>query len=134
MEGQIPFGRLPEGITIQHPPAQLPPDLMAALRRARDESGGRYAVAVFTTDQAFDRVSLFFGRGPEWNDSKAFLTAYQLFVAEFLRINPGLLQAVSRRETSAVPSDEFGPLAPPASPEVAPQGTFGPSASPELPL
>ena len=108
-EQQIPLGSLPQGIQIKHPAPQLPPDLVAALRRARDDSGGRWAVAVFTADAAHDDISLLFSRGGSWNDRKAFLAAYQLFVAEFLRIDPGMLAAV-QKPLPPEPGDEIGPL------------------------
>lgn len=103
---QPPFGSVPAGVRIQ-PTPQFSPELQAALKKARDESGGRWAVAIFSASDAGEVLNLHFTRGKEWSDDW-FVRAYRLFVAEFLKVEPEMLEGI-HRGSPAGPAGPAGP-------------------------
>jgi hypothetical protein len=108
----IPFGNVPAGNEMDSL-SGIPDSLFNALRHAMKNSGGRYGIAVFTHDENCNEVLLNFNYGPAWS-GKCFLTAYGLFVGEFLKVTPGLINAINRTtEAAQSPQASFGP-APPA--------------------
>jgi hypothetical protein len=119
----IPLGEVPSGRRIEQRQQinPFPQELTNALRKVRDECGGRWCIAVFSADETGDLLNLFLQRGPTWNDDRSFLKAYQLFVAEFLRISPDLLARIDR------PSASQPPAIIPDIERVEPQATFGPA-------
>jgi hypothetical protein len=86
---------------MQRLPA-FPPELEAALRKARDQSDGRWLIAVYTAGENGE-LHQHTQRGGKWSDEKNFLTAYRLFVGEFLRVTPEQLAGIVQQPVAAIP-------------------------------
>lgn len=88
---QIPFGTIPQGTRIVAVP-QFNPELVAALRHAREDSGGKFMVLVFTcadepNQPGVNTVHMHASRGKEWKDDW-FVRSYRMFVGEMLKFSP----------------------------------------------
>lgn len=104
------FGTLPPNVRFQQVDVpQFPPELTAELKRARDKCAGRYAIAVITNDETNRETFLHLTRGPAWSD-EAFVRAYQLFVAEFLKVTPDMLGTIRRGEHAGSAAGGDGPV------------------------
>ncbi len=97
---QFPLGGVPVSFEIQQLPS-FPPELQAALQKARDASGGRYMIAVYTEDEG-QVVTQNMTFGPAWDKNRLYLTTHELFVAEHHKIDAARLSAIQRPAESSV--------------------------------
>ena len=96
----LPMGNLPVSFEVQQMPS-FPPELQVALQKARDASGGRYMIAVYTEDEN-KVVTQNLTFGPAWDKNRLYLTAHELFVAEHHKIDAARLSAIQRPAESSV--------------------------------
>jgi hypothetical protein len=113
--GGLPLGSLPVGVQFRQTP-QFPPEVVAALRKIRETSDGRYFLFLFSADEPKADphtvwLNAFRGKNwkPDWNHR-----AYQQFVAELLKLTPESIErifgpivdhqrAIERAATQSIP-------------------------------
>jgi hypothetical protein len=110
----LPAGLPIKGIEMQRVP-MFAPELEAELRKARDQSDGRYLIVVYRADANGD-LHQHMQRGSKWDDEAAFLKAYRLFLADFLRVTPEMLSRFVQQPAPSIPEppvplpDEAAPV------------------------
>lgn len=129
---QIPLGAIPVGTRLE-PIPQLHPDLLREIRKARDESGGKYMIVVFRCEDdpkspGVNTIHFHASRGKAWSDDW-FIRCYRLFVANALKFSPEMLAMFTQGVQQ--PAGESDPLLS-GGKQPAPDSFDQPAANPDI--